>query len=459
MRNIWAVASNTIAQALRMKIAAVTIVLLLILLPLMSVIMSGDGTLLGKLQSFASYGLSLVSVLLCLFTITIATFTLSNDIRRRHLDMVVTKPIHRHQIVLGKFLGIVVLDGMLLAAFTAIVYGLTMAMPVIREADEVQARQARAEFFTARKVIRPLSHEAAMKARAKERCRELEKRGQLPDPQTMPTEQVLQQLYQQEVMANKSVETATVREWEFSGLRASSDPNDVLFVRYKFNASPEPYDSQVRSEWRIGDLASFKLGASRPRSPIYAVERAESVRNVHEFAVPADCVSEEGNLTVAFFNNPSMNNGTVIFEEMELLYRVGSFEANLLRTTLLIGVRLVFLAALGVSLSTWLSFPVGSLVALVVFFAGLINGFIVESLGSFGSAMGTFYRFTIRPLLYLVPRFDGPYSPTEYIVSGHILEWTFLGKAFLITIVIQAVLLILLGIWIFHRREIAKVTV
>jgi len=64
MRRVWAVARNTIAAALRMKVAVVVIVLLLILLPLMSMIMVGDGTLHGKLQTFVSYGLSLTTLLL-----------------------------------------------------------------------------------------------------------------------------------------------------------------------------------------------------------------------------------------------------------------------------------------------------------------------------------------------------------------------------------------------------------
>ena len=91
MHSIWAVARNTLAQALRMKIAVVVILLLLVLLPLMSVVMGGDGTLLGKLQTFTSYGLGLISFLLCILTIAISAFTLSNDIKRQYIFLVITK--------------------------------------------------------------------------------------------------------------------------------------------------------------------------------------------------------------------------------------------------------------------------------------------------------------------------------------------------------------------------------
>jgi hypothetical protein len=44
MRSIWAVAINTIRQVIRLKIAAVFVILLLLLLPVMGFKMTGDGT-------------------------------------------------------------------------------------------------------------------------------------------------------------------------------------------------------------------------------------------------------------------------------------------------------------------------------------------------------------------------------------------------------------------------------
>jgi hypothetical protein len=201
------------------------------------------------------------------------------------------------------------------------------------------------------------------------------------------------------------------------------------------------------------------MGIQVFKSPVYAVERSDSVRSIHEITVPADAAAEDGHITVAFFNSPDYNISTVIFDQMELLYKVGSFGTNFFRIVLLIAIRLVFLAALGVSLSTWLSFPVAALFSLTVFFAGLVNGFFMEAINSLGTFLGLLYQYTIKWVLYLIPRFDGPYSPTDYIVSGEVLPWLFLVRAVLITLGLQMLLLLALGIWIFHRREIAKITV
>ncbi|MHC4754389.1 MAG: hypothetical protein ACYTBP_04525, partial [Planctomycetota bacterium] len=85
MRSIWAVAKNTLKQALRMRIAAVFIILLIVLLPAMGIRMTGDGTLKGRLQTFISYSLSLTSLLLCLLTIIVSIYSLSSDLRQKQI--------------------------------------------------------------------------------------------------------------------------------------------------------------------------------------------------------------------------------------------------------------------------------------------------------------------------------------------------------------------------------------
>lgn len=456
MRNSWAIAKNTIAQAVRMKIAAMVILLLLVLLPTMAAMMTGDGTLLGKLQSFSSYSISLAGFLLSLLTIAVSCYSLSSDLQTRTIDLVITKPIARYQIVLGKFLGTAVLSLLLLAGFSCIIYGLTLAIPKWANPPAEQMKKAQTEFFTARRVITPEVPEEEINRRVEERIEALRKKDQLPD---MPMSEIRAALREQETIAQKSVEVATVKEWDFQSVFPPSDPNSVLFVRYKFQAAPDPPNSEIFSQWRVGDFRQFRTGLRQYKTPIYGIERYDAVRTPHMFEAPADAVAEDGQVTVGFFNSPEANFSTVIFDQIEVLYQVGGFGVNFFRVVLLMAIRLVFLAALGVSLSTWLSFPVAILFSLVVFFAGLINGFIVESIEGLEALLALFYQLTIKWFLYAIPRFDGPYSPTDYLVSGEVLSWQFLGKAALITLGLQMLLLLAAGIWIFSRREVAKITV
>ncbi|MEJ5259649.1 MAG: hypothetical protein WHS88_05615 [Anaerohalosphaeraceae bacterium] len=456
MRNSWAIAKNTIAQAVRMKIAAAVLLLLVVFLPTMAWTLTGDGTLLGRLQSFSSYSISLVGFLLSLLTIAVSCYSLHSDFRVRTIDLVITKPVARYQIVLGKFLGAAGLNLFLLAGFSCMIYGLTTAIPRFSKAPEDQIVRSQAEFFTARRVVAPQTSEEEIVKRVEERIETLRKNRQLPD---LPMQQIRQTLLEQERIAQKSVEPAAVKEWDFQTVFPPKDPDSVLFVRYKFQAAPEPPNQEIFGQWRVGDFRQFRTGLREYKTPIYGVERSEATRTLHSFTVPGNAAAADGQVTVGFFNSPEMNFSTVIFDQMEVLYPVGGFGVNFFRVVLLMAIRLIFLAALGVSLSTWLSFPVATLFSLMVFFAGLINGFILESIESLGAVLGLVYRLTIRWFLYAIPRFDGPYSPTDYLVSGEVLSWAFLGKAVLVTLAVQMVLLLAIGIWIFSRREIAKVTV
>ena len=150
MRSIWAVATNTLKQALRMKIAAVFVALLVVLLPVMAFSMTGDGTVKGRLQSFVSYGLSLTSLLLCLMTVAASVYSLASDIRDKQIFTVLTKPIRRFQLLLGKLLGITLLNAALLVFFCGVIYGLTWAVPRLSDASDEELQKVENQFLTAR---------------------------------------------------------------------------------------------------------------------------------------------------------------------------------------------------------------------------------------------------------------------------------------------------------------------
>ncbi len=455
MHSIWAVARNTLAQALRMKIAAVVVLLLLILLPLMSMVMGGDGSLLGKLQTFTSYGLGLISLLLCVLTIAISTFTLSNDIRRKHIFLVITKPVRRWQLILGKLTAVILLNVILLSVFSGILYGCTLLIAQMADATEGERIRAKAEFFTSRVGIKPVFDTELLSRKAQSRYDELKKTGQIPDE--MSYSRALRELFGQEMMKAKKVDPGEMKQWEFENVRVKDpdDPNALLFVRYQYRVTTTPPDEKVYGMWKVGDLRQLK-GGVKVKTPIYDVDRAEAIRVTREFAIPADAVADDGTLGIAFYNHPSLNQTTIIPEEFEVLYQTGGFTENFIRAVLMILVRLIFLAVLGISLTTWLSFPVAILVCVSVFCVGLTNGFILDAIGSMGATAGVVYSLTVKPLLWLLPQFDGDYNPNGYIVDGRTIRWAFLAMAAIVTLLVKGLLMLLAGMLIFSRREVAK---
>lgn len=454
MRRVWAVAVNTISQAVRMKIAAVFIVLLLILLPMMSLVVTGDDTLKGKLQTFVSYGLSLTGLLLCLLTIIISIYSLTSDIKQGQIWTVLTKPIRRFELLCGKLLGIVILDAVLLFGFSSIIYGLTMFVPNLTKASNEEIIQAQNEFFTARAAIKPPKPDLTKEV--DEAYRALVQHGQLPE--RMTAQEVKQQLEQQKLLAKQTVPVGSQIRWQFYDI-GPIDPNGFIFIRFKYDVSVNPPGNEIYGKWYIGDDRQLGQGVSAQKTPIYFIEQKDSIRTMHEIAVPAKAVAD-GYLGVIFENTP-LNDTLIIFptnDGLEILYKADSFGANFIRATLLIFVRLIFLAALGLSVATWLSFPVAVLLCLVVFFSASISGFIIESFDSLGGGLGGIYNFTVRPLLELLPKFD-ELNPSTFIVGAKLLGWWTLAQAAAVMLLLQALVVWFVGIIIFSLREIAKVTV
>ena len=144
MSRIWAVARHTIAEAVRLKVALVFILLILVLLPVIPLTVEGDGlTLKSRVQSFLAYTLGAIGLLLSLLTVFLSCATLANEIRLKQIFMVVSKPIPRWQLFAGKWLGISTLNAGLLLLTWAAVCGATWyfsaqpgAMPADKKALE-----------------------------------------------------------------------------------------------------------------------------------------------------------------------------------------------------------------------------------------------------------------------------------------------------------------------------------
>ncbi len=240
MRSIWAVATNTIKQAVRMKIAAVFIVLLIVLLPVMGVAMTGDGTLKGRLQTFVSYGISLTSLLLCLLTIIVSTYSLTNDIKQKQIYTVLTKPIHRFQLLFGKLLGVLLLDAALLALFSAIIYTITVYTPRFSEADETEIAQVENQFFTARASLTP--PEVDVTREILEAYEKLHKTGQLDEFFSgLSRSKIIDYLTNRKKLEKRAAAVGHELLWEFHNVKPL-DPDESLFIRFKYDVSVNPPD-------------------------------------------------------------------------------------------------------------------------------------------------------------------------------------------------------------------------
>ena len=87
----------------------------------------------------------------------------------------------------------------------------------------------------------------------------------------------------------------------------------------------------------------------------------------------------------------------------------------------------------------------------------MINAFVIDSFSYLSENITGVYSYTIKPIVQLLPQFD-KINPSNFLVPARLLSWTLLAKVTSVMIGIKAVLLLLLGLWIFAYKEIAKIT-
>src|SRR5438552_17771189 len=122
MQRILAIATLTWKAAFRFRLFWVLAVLLLGSVVVLPLLLKDDGTARGFTQILLTYTLSVITTLLGFTTLWLACGTLARDVEDCQMQMVAVKPIARWQIWLGKWLGLLLINGTLLALSGASVY-------------------------------------------------------------------------------------------------------------------------------------------------------------------------------------------------------------------------------------------------------------------------------------------------------------------------------------------------
>jgi len=442
-----------------MKIALIFIVVLVVILPILPFSVRGDGvTLKSRIQMFLSFSLSCVSFILSMLTIFLACGSLSNEIREKTIQVVSVKPIARWQFVLGKWLGIVVLDVVMLIGCGLVVYGFARylkTLPPVNAADEYAVNQ---EVYTARGGVplRPPDVTAAVE----DRIRQLRAEGRLTIAPGQDENSLRQELRREMEFEALSVPPQGARSFVFRNLLVDRSPDKLLYIHYKAGYGQVPRGEIWQTGWIAGDAAA---GTDRVQ-----FTRKDPAGQAHNVPIPTTCVSEDGTLKLEVYNFDPSAVLSFTGEEgtMEVLYHIGGFGWNLVRGFVLIGFRLVFLAALGVMFSSFLSFPVACMATLMVFFTGIGAGFLAEAIAWTSPAgarsdplwyLGPPLRLLARGFVWLVPDFSR-YDPVPTIVDGRVvtLLWLVFGAVQLVFT--RALAMGFLACVIFTKRELAQVT-
>jgi hypothetical protein len=466
MRRILAIARLTWKSAFRYRLFWVMAALLaaaVVGLPLVlkedrirNGVTEGGGTAEGLAQILLTYTLSAITVLLGIATLWLSCGTLARDVEDCQMQLVCTKPIARWQIWLGKWLGILALNAMLLALSGAAVYMLLQWRA--QRLPAAQQAKLRSEIFVARAAAK--EKPADITARAKELAAAWRTNHPDVDLSLEDSQLLSNQLLAQARSEVEEVPYLYRKSWQINLSSLSPrERSQPMQLRVKFHVADLNPAATYRIIWWIGPP-----GSPNPQ----VLDEILPPDSFQEIDV-RPLLDANGILTVVCGN---YNNTSLFFpmeDGFEVLYRESTFGVNFVRGLAVVLCWLALLSAVGLASASFLSFPVAAFCSLAVLLVGLSAGILSEvqeekSIFGYSQEQPGALRKIVDEVT--VPVFSAmlkvvnlvqSFSPVDDLSTGHSITWGQLARAVGQIVLLMGGIFGLAGILLFNRRELAAV--
>ena len=355
MQRLYAIAWLTWKAAFRFRLFLVIAGLLLVSVVGLPLLIKDDGTARGFTQILLTYTLTAITALLGFSTLWLACGTLARDIEECQIQMLDVKPIARWQIWLGKWLGIVSLDAVLLALSAGCVYGL-LQWRAHRLPPE-QQQVLRNEVLVARGSAREKNFDKEIDARADQLLHERLEKNPLETRQAN-LDEVRRQIRESVKAAYEVVRPGyPSRPWRINlGSARLHLRGQPLSLRVKFNAAEGSASGTYGGILAVGEPPKSKTW----QSPVLSM----AADTFHEFTIPPDLFDADGVLTITFGNPNQIALLFPLEDGVEVLYPEGGFGPSFARALGIILCWMALLAALGLASASLLSFPVAAFFSL-----------------------------------------------------------------------------------------------
>jgi hypothetical protein len=452
VKQILAISGLTWKSAFRYRLFWILAALLAAAVVGLPVLIKDDGTAKGLTQILLTYTLTCVAALLGMATLWLSCGTLARDVEECQLQMVTVKPISRWQVWMGKWLGILGLNALLLTLAGAAIFILLQWRARHLPADQQQV--LRDEIFVAR---------ASIKEPVPDLQPQIDKIIKQQIARLHPTEaelpELIKEITEQVKSVNSDVQPGYQRIWAIDLHTLSERTRGEPFLaRVKFHTASVNTDATYDTYWRIGPPTSSKAVM------IHEVLPPDSFQ---EFKIPANLLDDKGRLIVDFYNPNSSSLMFPLEDGFELQYYENSFGVNFIRGLMVIFCWLALLAAIGLAAASHLSFPVAAFASLAILLMGLSSGTlqtVVEqgtvvgydaSAGGYGhSPVDVVFVPIFRGALKIIQLVEG-FSPIDFLSSGRSITWTMLGLAVAQIVLLLGGFFCVVGIILFSRRELA----
>jgi len=476
---IWAVARKMIVEALHRRVVLILLVFFGVLTLSLPFLLKTEGSLKSQVQITLLYSLALALLLLSLVAIFVSAASICSEVERKQVQITDTKPLRRWQFLVGKWLGAVIMCAAVLFVMAGAAYALAhhtvrppdFARMTPRERQKAEQDYAAVftEVLTARRSVRAIEP-PGIDEETEEAVAQLKAEGDWPDKPTRSiwaTKQVRRQ-----VLARRlNVEPGGSLRWFVPGLKPGREGE--LQVRFRGYASG--LERRLLGRWVIYQQkpADPEVGQGEdqhrwvPVGVVLPPAGGWSSDLKQQFSIPANYVSDDGALYLMYENRSP--RASVVFDGelmLEVLQQEKTFFPNYYRTLVVIFCHVALLAALGLMAGSVFSFPVASLTVMFFFFVGLIGPWLVQftepskfgDLPLMADIVHTIVRNLMRVFLAVMPHF-GAFNPLSDLTDGKLVPWRTVFGAGAIMFYVKGGFALLIGMYFYSRRELARVIV
>lgn len=479
---VFAIARNVLTEAVRMKISLVFIVLLIVGLAALPGLLDPEKALRYRVQTFLQWGTGGTFWLLALLTLLFGVSTLTFEQRDKVIWQTVTKPVPAWQYLLGKWLGLVGLNAVLLLVCSGGVFLFTeylRATPAIGEAQAYVAEGGapvsedrlllETQVLTARDTrlfVYPPELSDTSPAFAEALAARIDAEQRI-DPSFGSTAagraEIATQMLKEARDGYRAIAPGDYRDYSIQGLLDAKEANRPVTLRYRLDSAGNRPDQFYNIT-----LQFFSAPSLDPQT------RSSGLGYFHNVTLSPEYINDQGTIEVRLYNgrlgvspNGALgiepNPASITFPEdgLQVTYQVSSYYANYLRVVAVLWIKLALLAMLAVWAGTFLSFPVACLVAFAVFVMAEMSGFFADASDIYGytdhDRKLVWYKVLSTPVAEAVGSIFSVYrglDPVRSIVEGEFLPWTdvALGVAALGG---MTAVFFFIGVLVFRRRELA----
>jgi hypothetical protein len=474
-----AVAHTMVKEASRTRIALTFIVILLIALPLIPLWLDPGSPLRFRVQTYISRSMSLTFAVTACMTLVLSCASIAFEIRDRQIWQLMTKPLGRLNYLAGKWLGVMVVNLIIMtvagvSTFSYVQY--MKSLPVAAgETGMLDRLAVMDEVLTARLAQQPTYVELSadqVRERAQQRIDADVRFADDVEPTRAERRKIEMEIQQEFNAGQRSIPPGQRRVYTFNGLTSAKKLNSTLTLRYRFHILEDSEHDTFPAVFEFLDMQDQPIAGRQVR---YVPTMA------HSSPLSTDMIQEDGTLRVAIINllppDAGMievrGTGSMNFEtkDFEVLYKVGSFEANFIRAMIMTWVKLAFLAAAGTAFATFLSFPVACLASFTVFLAGVLSPFLSIALywyippeasvvdwSNLGLALQWIFERTTawigEGLVYVLGGF-GEFRPTQQLVEGKYIAWGMVGQAVFKLGILWSGVALIVGFLVLRQRQLA----